>query len=123
MTLVLTLALGHDNALAACYRHDSRCAVQAGERPAVSIGAMLGCYPTAGGAHVTVTTTAPDTATDAPGWVAECGGCGWSDDQFACWHELWPAYPAIADGDVRGLLLDTAQEHADTCEAPTGGAR
>lgn len=120
------LRLGYDRALSACWVHDCRCPVQFGERMAFAeacvepdltpAGAEVGQYPTAGGAHVTVTTAAPDTETGAPGWVAECGGCGWSDDQFACWHELWPAYPRIAGGDVRGLLLDEVVEHAVTCE-------
>jgi len=121
-----TLALSHGNALAACYDHDDRCRVQTAKRLTAAevrtepdltpAGVVVDRYPTAGGAHVTVTTIDPDTATGAPGWVAECSGCGWSDDQYACWHELWPAYPRIAGGDVRGLLLDTAQEHADTCD-------
>ena len=82
----------------------------------VAAGVVVGRYPTAGGAQVTISTTEADAATAAPGWVAVCGGCGWTDDQFACWHELWPEYPNIAGGDVRGLLLDAVQEHADTCE-------
>lgn len=85
-------------------------------RSAARIGAVIGRYLTAGGAYVEVTTTGPDVTTAAPGWVAACSGCGWTDDQFACWHELWPTYPNIAGSDVRGLLLDNAQEHADTCE-------
>jgi hypothetical protein len=120
------LRLGYGRAMSTCYRHDDHCPVQIIERltfveacaepDPTPVGAVVGCYPLAGGAHVTVTTTARDATTDAPGWVAECSGCGWSDDQYACWHELWPAYPRIAGGDVRGLLLDNAQEHADTCE-------
>lgn len=120
------LRLGCGSALSTCYDHDDYCPVQIRERLAfaearteldpVPAGTVAGRYPTASGAHVTVTTTAPDTATAAPGWAATCSGCGWTDNQFACWHELWPAYPRIAGGDVRGLLLDTAQEHADTCE-------
>lgn len=111
------LTLGHGNALAACYDHDDTCPVQIRRRLGFAQACdKIGEYPTAGGAHVTVAATDPDTATGAPGWVAECGGCGWTGDQFACWHELWPAYPGIAISDVRGLLLDNAQEHADTCE-------
>lgn len=82
----------------------------------VPAGVVVGHYPTAGGARVTIATTEADDATGAPGWVAVCGGCGWTGDQYACWHELWPAYPNIAGGDVRGLLLDTVQEHAEACE-------
>lgn len=126
-----TLTLGHDNALAACYDHDDRCRVQTAKRltfaearavPVVAtVGATVGRYLTHGGADVTVVTVEPHAETFAPGWVATCGGCGWTDDQYACWHELWPAYPNIAVGDVRSLLLDQAEEHADFCE--TGAAR
>lgn len=124
-----TLRLGYSSAMSTCWDHDDHCPVQNAERLAVveactepdptAAGAVVGTYPTAGGAHVTVTTTTPDTTTGAPGWLATCGGCEWTGDQYACWHELWPTYPNIAGGDVRGLLLDNAQEHADTC----GGAR
>jgi hypothetical protein len=89
----------------------------------VPAGPVLGRYPAAGGAHVTITITDPDPKTGAPGWAATCDGCGWTDDQYACWHELWPAYPNIARGDVRGLLFDSAEEHAGTCQVPAGGTR
>ena len=82
----------------------------------VAAGEVVGRYPTFGGAQVTISTAEADATTGAPGWVAKCQGCGWSEDQFACWHELWPAYPNIAGGDVRGLLLDEVAEHAFTCE-------
>lgn len=81
-----------------------------------------GCI-TAAGATVAVVDTAHDVETGAPGWVATCDGCGWTSEQYACWHELWPAYPTIAGTDVRGLLLDEAAEHAAECQTAPGGAR
>jgi hypothetical protein len=120
-----TLRPGYRRAMSTCWNHDDHCPVQAGERLSfaeasakpdpVPAGAVVGRYPTAGGAHVTVTAAGPDAETGAPGWVATCGGCGWAEDQYACWHELWPTFPNIAGGDIRGLLLGNAQEHADVC--------
>lgn len=126
-----TVRIGRGRALGTCYRHDDDCPVQIEERvtaaearvaPVIATaGATVGRYRTRGGADVTVVVIEPHAETSAPGWAATCSGCGWTDDQYACWHELWPAYPNTAAGDVRALLLDQAEEHADLCE--TGAAR